>query len=931
MTKARLEIEIDNSGAVTSARSLDDLSKAAAKAEKSTDDLGKTSKRASTEINTGFGQAASSVKTLVAGYIGFQAAKAALTSVISTTAEFGQSIANLSAITGATGKDLEYYSQQAKQIGRTTSLSASQAAEGFKLIASAKPDLLASAESLAAVTKEAVTLAEATGISLPTAAQALGSALNQFQLPATDANRVINALAASSQLGTAEVSAVTEAMRNAGSAANSLGLDFEETVAGIQALAASGRQGADAGTALRQVLLRLEATGSQNLQPSVVGLVGALEELKSMNLDNTELMDLFGQEAFTAATSLLAQTDVAAKLNETLRGTNTATEQAATNMNTLRGDFLEGKSAVEALMIALGEKLEPALRATTQATTGVISSWAEAVEKGRTLNEVLEDQLETMNKIASSRTNMYLLGLGGAISQNAAAQSEMNTMVEGFVGPFQQMTTLVEGFVGPLKQVTYEYKGFVGPLQQVTKNTEQANDKATEYIASLRREHEALGMTERAAAIFNAVTKAGIDLTAEQVAEVATLTAQNYDLEASTRATAEAEKQRQKDVERVNAEIARSKAESDRAIRESQQATHDYLSESLVDIMNNGGNAFDNIAKSFERMVQRMIAEWAASGLMSLFGIGGGSTAASVTGGLLGGLFGGGAKAAAGTVAGEIAAGGVGGLAATTGGGGIAGAIGAIPGWGWALAGGAALAAALGDKSTPSANAGMLIRDVPGASGRTFDVPAFDSGFKPVGFARREDQGRATEVINVFRADDAVLTALAKASGIDVSYSANQFGGFNEKGQGNGLFFGQASEDGRATSVSLDQQRDQFVKQWIYGLSGKVDPKLVQDVLAQGNADAMIRRAAQIAGIDGSYATGLDYVPFDNHRANLHTGERVLTNKDARAMDGIPALLSELIKLTATMMNDSRESKVYNRRAYEILDRWQGTGFPVTT
>ena len=47
-------------------------------------------------------------------------------------------------------------------------------------------------------------------------------------------------------------------------------------------------------------------------------------------------------------------------------------------------------------------------------------------------------------------------------------------------------------------------------------------------------------------------------------------------------------------------------------------------------------------------------------------------------------------------------------------------------------------------------------------------------------------------------------------------------------------------------------------------------------------------------------------------------------------MDGIPALLSELIKLTASMMNDSRESKVYNRRAYEILDRWQGTGFPVT-
>jgi len=377
----KYRIEADTSDLARAEDEMAAFSKTAKAGAKDVDDLGKEieqtgkrSQKGTEQISSGFENAARSLKQLVGVYVSFQTVKAITTGVAEATMEFSQSIADLSAITGASGKDLEFYANKAKEIGRTTSLSAAEAAEGFKLIASAKPDLLESATALAAVTQEAVTLAEATGISLPESAAALGSALNQFQMPAGDAARVVNALAASAQFGTAEVQQVTEAMRNAGSAANSLGLDFEETVAGIQALAAAGRQGADAGTALRQVLLKLEATGRAELQPSVVGLVGALNELKSQNLDNTELMDLFGQEAFTAATALLAQSDTAEQLNTSLRGTNTATEQAAVRMDTLQGDTLKAQSAIEALQITIGERAEPAMRAMAQATAGVANA-----------------------------------------------------------------------------------------------------------------------------------------------------------------------------------------------------------------------------------------------------------------------------------------------------------------------------------------------------------------------------------------------------------------------------------------------------------------------------------------------------------------------------------------------------------------------------
>lgn len=299
---------------------------------------------------------------------------------IKTTADFSQAVANLSAITGATGRDLQFYRDQAAEIGRTTTLSASQAVEAYQLIASASPQLLSNAEALNAVTREAVTLAEATGQDLPTAAKALGSALNQFQLDANRAGEVINILAASSQLGTAQVGQVTEALRNAGPAAQALNIDLAETVAGIQALAAAGREGSDAGTALRQVMLRLERTGDAALQPSVAGLTNALAELESRNLSNTELMKLFGDEAFSAATAILGQRDTLERLNDTLRGTETAYEQASTRTDTFSGDLKALQSAVEGLQLeALSDNVNGFARQALQAATGGVNALTQEV------------------------------------------------------------------------------------------------------------------------------------------------------------------------------------------------------------------------------------------------------------------------------------------------------------------------------------------------------------------------------------------------------------------------------------------------------------------------------------------------------------------------------------------------------------------------
>lgn len=480
--------------------------------------------------------------------------------------------------------------------------------------------------------------------------------------------------------------------------------------------------------------------------------------------------------------------------------------------------------------------------------------------------------------------------------------------------------TAVVAYGEDVKFTIDAHEAHVEALEEYRKEQDkarEANNKARQSVAqtitALENEMLALQMTARAAAVFEAVTRATAEgaLPAE-IAKIAEATARLYDMkEAKDQATESAGV-----LQKANEDAAKAAADN-------WQRTHEYLTNTFIDIANNGGNAFDNIAKSFSAMIQRMVAEWAASKLMNIFGMGGGGaggggaagTAASVIGSVLksGGGGAGGAGIGATIIGGAKAAGSS-----------LMSAAAAVPGWGWAVAAAAAAAMALSKKETPSSNAGFLLRPV-GDGDRQFDVPAFDSGFDPVGFARREDQSAAVQVIDTFRQYDAALTGIAKAAGLSVNYSANNFGGFSEKGTGGGLFFGQAGESGRGTtSAPIDQQLTQFVSQWVRGLSGQVDQSLISDVLAAGSADAMLARAASLAGVDGSHATGLDYVPFDGYVAQTHHGEGILTaeeNKDYRAQG---PLLARLVDEFVNVRRELSDIRRIGASTNNILDKWDG-------
>ena len=348
------------SGTKQADKSLDGLQKSFSDTDKSAQQLG---------------GGLSKLATSIAGVLSVAAVVNEFKKAIAVTLEFNATISNLSALTGAVGKDLAVFRQAAIDIGGSTSLSASQAAEAMKLIGSASPELLKSAESLKSVTQQAVTLAEAAGSTLPEAASALTGALNQFQLGADQAGRVINVLAAGAKEGASEINDTVEAMRNAGVVAAQAGVNFEQFNGAVQALAQGQIKGAEAGTGLRNILTILNTQAKSELKPSIVGLSDALANLEKAGLDDTQMVKLFGRENITTAKVLLQFRGTMDEVTKSITGTSEAYKQAAINQDNLRGDVANLSSAFETLQISIGDMSDSTLREITKTVTELLGSF----------------------------------------------------------------------------------------------------------------------------------------------------------------------------------------------------------------------------------------------------------------------------------------------------------------------------------------------------------------------------------------------------------------------------------------------------------------------------------------------------------------------------------------------------------------------------
>ena len=267
--------------------------------------------------------------------------------------QFRQSVADLSSITGIAGKDLEDLAERSRAIGRESGLGADTAARAYSLLASQIEISRIGMKGLNELAEQSVTLAEASGMSLDAAANALAATVNQFGLSADEAGRVTNVLAAGSKYGAAEIEDLSDSFRIAGATASAMGLSVEATAGALEILSQANLKGHESGTALRNIIIRLNTELGVDLGETSLGK--ALEALQPKLEDAAYLTKVFGVENIAAAQFLIQNARAVDEMTAKVTGTNTAMEQAAVRTDTQMHKYMQMKAVLEDLKITLAE------------------------------------------------------------------------------------------------------------------------------------------------------------------------------------------------------------------------------------------------------------------------------------------------------------------------------------------------------------------------------------------------------------------------------------------------------------------------------------------------------------------------------------------------------------------------------------------------
>ena len=268
---------------------------------------------------------------------------------------FGQSMADLSSITGIVGDDLDALRENARKVGKDSGLGADTAARAYSILASQIDVATIGMSGLNNLQEKSVTLAQASGMSIDAAATSLAGTINQFGLTANEAERVINVLAAGSKYGAAEIAELSQSFKVVGSAASAMGLTVEQSAGALEVLSKANLKGSESGTALRNIILKLNTELGVDL--SKTSLSSALDALKPELTDAAYLSKLFGMENIAAAQYLIQKASAVDEMTQKLTGTNVAQEQAAIRTETSAHKLEVMRAKVDDLKISISQSL----------------------------------------------------------------------------------------------------------------------------------------------------------------------------------------------------------------------------------------------------------------------------------------------------------------------------------------------------------------------------------------------------------------------------------------------------------------------------------------------------------------------------------------------------------------------------------------------
>lgn len=312
---------------------------------------------------------------------------------VKMAADFDQQMSTVQANTGATSAQMDQLRAAAIEAGASTVYSATDSADAINDLGKAGMSVT---DILAGGLTGALNLAASDGMAVGDAAEYMANALSMFHLKGSQASQVADTLAAGAGKAVGNVSDFGEALNNCGAQANSFGMNVQETTGVLALFAQNGTIGAEAGTQLNSMLMKLAAPSAEaantmkelgisayDAQGHFVGMAnfaGQLQKAEKGLTDeqrNQANATIFGSYAIKAANYLYEAGESGVnKWTKAVSESGYAAEQAAAKNNNLKGDLENLSGSMESLMISVGEGAQGPLRKMIQGLDTLVDTFA---------------------------------------------------------------------------------------------------------------------------------------------------------------------------------------------------------------------------------------------------------------------------------------------------------------------------------------------------------------------------------------------------------------------------------------------------------------------------------------------------------------------------------------------------------------------------
>lgn len=319
---------------------------------------------------------------------------AAMTPVSLSTkrfADFDDALRRVEGRSKGTATEMEEIRKQAKELGRTTSFTASQVGELQEQLARkgfSRGQILEATQSI-------LNLARAGGTGDPsdtvTAADLVSGAIRSFGLEAKDAGSLADLFTFAANNSALSLEDIRESLSKVGPLAKQFGSSVEDITILSAILANVNIQAAESGTSIRNMFLELSTgkleefrdvfrtTFGKDIDINITPLRGLsaimgdiFQELNKISAkDATEMLSIiFGKRVIVKAGAIGQARDEFIRLSEEVKNIGGLAQTTADKFDSgLGGAFRKTLSAIEGVAIALGGSLAPAL---TDVSTGLI-------------------------------------------------------------------------------------------------------------------------------------------------------------------------------------------------------------------------------------------------------------------------------------------------------------------------------------------------------------------------------------------------------------------------------------------------------------------------------------------------------------------------------------------------------------------------------